>query len=367
MPRTIPAALLAKIKGDQAALCTIATITRRDNVVIRLTDLDKNLPVGGNLFIAADGYTRKSIEHRSGTKVDETEMRALFGSSQISVEDLAAGIYSYADVLLEGVYFPDPSLGTFTLSRGKVGKIVRGDTGGFKFDLRSITERLISQLGRTVTPECAWSVGDKNCKIPILPDVDQRSTAYVLGDFVRADVQAGDDFEIYGNIIFECIVAGTTGSGSPTWDLDLGDSTIDGGVTWKTHTAWTRHGVVATTINEASFTATITESRAVDDWFTLGSVFFLSGNNVTGRPYEIQSWVQTGGTITFALPVPKDIQVGDTFRISPGCDLIRRSHCSTKFTMAGSINFVNGNPKRFGGFDSLPGRQFLHQNVHAGK
>ena len=147
MPRTIPAALLSTIKGDQAALCTIATITRRDGVIIRLTDLDKSLKVAGNLYIAADGYTRKSIEHRAGTKVDETEMKALFGSSQISVEDLSAGIYSYANVLLEGVYFPNPSLGTFTLSRGKVGRVVRGDTGGFKFDLRSVTERLISQLG----------------------------------------------------------------------------------------------------------------------------------------------------------------------------------------------------------------------------
>ena len=367
MPRTIPAALLAKIRGDQAALCTIATITRRDGTIIRLTDLDTSLKVGGNLFVAADGYTRKSIEHRAGTKVDETEMRALFGSSQITVQDLANGIYSYADVLLEGVFFPDPSLGTFTLSRGRVGKIVRGDTGGFKFDLRSITERFISQLGRTVTPECAWSVGDNNCKIPILPDIDQRDTLYALGDFVRAIVVGGDDFAVFGNVIFECIVAGTTGSSSPSWGLSGGDSTVDGGVTWKTFTSWTRHGVVATVISDVSFTATIAEPRAVDEWFTLGSVFFLSGNNVTGRPYEVQVWTNATSTINFALPVPSVMQVGDTFRISPGCDLIRRSHCSTKFTMAGSINFVNGNPKRFGGFDSLPGRQFLHQNVHAGK
>ena len=367
MPRTIPAALLAKIQSDDAALCTIATITRRDGVILRLTDLDKSFKVGGELYIASEGYDRKSIEHRAGTKVDETEMTALFGSSQINVTDLANGLYSYADVHLEGIDFTDVSLGKFTLSRGRVGKIVRGDTGGFKFDLRSITERLIGKLGRTVTPECLWSIGDTRCRIPILPDLAQRNTAYILGDFVRAVVAGGNDFEVYGNIIFECIVAGTSDGSEPTWDTDLGDSTTDGTVTWKTHTAWSRDGVVATTIDVSSFTATITESRAVDDWFTLGAVFFLSGDNVTGRPHEVQSWVQTGGTITLALPVFNDIQVGDRFRIFPGCDLTRRNHCALKFVMPGSISFVNGNAKRFGGFDSLPGRQFLHQNVHAGK
>lgn len=367
MPRTIPAALFAKIKSDSAALCTIATITRRDGVILYLTDLDIDLKINGNIYIASDGYSRKSIEHRSGTRVDEIEITALFSSSQISVEDLVSGIYSYADVLLEGVYFPDVTLGTFILARGRIGKIVRGDSGGFKFNLRSITERLIGQLGRTIAPECAWSVGDNNCKIPILPNIDQRNTAYVIGDFIRADVQSGDDFEIYGNIIFECKIAGTSGSSSPSWNVSIGGSTSDGGVTWKTHEAWSRHGVVAATINEISFTITITESRAVDEWFTLGAIFFLSGNNVTGRPYEVQSWINSSNTITLALPVIKDIQIGDRFRIYPGCDLVRRSHCNLKFVMPGSTNFIDGNPKRHGGFDGLPGRQFLLQNVHAGK
>ncbi len=367
MPRTIPAALLTKIRSKSAALCTIATITRRDGTILRLTDLDINLKVNGEIFLASAGYDRKSIEHRAGTKVDETELTALFGSSRISVDDLANGLYSYADVLLEALDFTDVSLGKFILSRGKVGKIVRSDTGGFKFNLRSLTERLIGKMGRTVTPECAWSVGDDRCRIPILPDVDIRSNAYILGDFVRADVQAGLDFEIYSNVIFECTVAGTTGSSSPTWNVSIGGSTSDGSVTWKAFDAWTRHGVVASTINEISFVATITESRAVDDWFMLGSVFFLSGNNVTSRPYEIQSWVDATNTVTFALPIPRDIIVGDRFRISPGCNLIRSSDCSIKFAMPGSVNFENGNPERHGGFDSLPGRQFLHQNVHAGK
>ena len=228
MTRTIPAALLTKIKGGNAALCTIATITRRDGVILRLTDLDTDLPVGGFTYIASEGYDRKSIEHRAGTKVDETEMTALFGSSQINVQDLANGLYSYADVLLEAIDFTDISLGKFILTRGRVGKIVRGDTGGFKFDLRSVTERLIGKLGRTVTPECLWSVGDDRCRIPILPKVDLRNTAYILGDFVRAVVVGGDDFEVFGNIIFEATTAGTTGGSSPSWNLTLGGSTSDG-------------------------------------------------------------------------------------------------------------------------------------------
>ena len=118
MPRTIPAALLTKIKSGNAALCTIATITRRDGLILRLTDLDTNLKVGGEIYVASEGYDRKAIEHRAGTRVDETEMTALFGSSQINVQALANGLYSYADVHLEGLDFTDISLGSRPRSPG---------------------------------------------------------------------------------------------------------------------------------------------------------------------------------------------------------------------------------------------------------
>lgn len=368
MPRSMGAGLLAQLKTEATALATLARITRRDGTIIRLTSFDQDIVVGAETFVAADGYDHEKIEHRAGTKVDETEFTALLSSSAISKDDIANGLYSYALVELLGVYWPDPSLGTFIIDRGRIGPVTRGESGAFKFTLRSITERLLGGLGRTVTPECGWSLGDpRTCKIPLLPDDDERSTTYAIGDFVKAVVAGGSAFEVYGNVIFECTVAGTTGASSPTWDTTPGNTTSDGTVTWKCYEAWTRHGVVAATVDNSSFNATITESRAVDEWFTLGGVYFLTGDNVSGRPHEVQAWVQSSGLITLAIPTARDIQVGDKFRVSPGCDLVRGSHCRNKFIMTGSTRFNVGNAKRFGGYDSLPGRQFLHQNVHAGK
>ena len=55
MPRTIPAGLATIIASGSASLGTIFEITRRDKVVVRLTDSDQNLTVLGNVFAAASG------------------------------------------------------------------------------------------------------------------------------------------------------------------------------------------------------------------------------------------------------------------------------------------------------------------------
>lgn len=368
MPRSASAGLLAKIAEDTTALATLVSVERRDGTTVYLTDFDTNLPLNGNLYVASEGYNRSKIEHRSGTRVDETELTALFGSSLIDPTDVANGRYDYSLVTIRLVYWPDLSLGSMIVGKGRIGRIIRAEGAAAKFVVRDISERLIGELGRKVTPECGWSLGDpKTCKIPLLPDDVLRSTAYVIGDFVKATVTSGSGFEPYGNVIFECTVAGTTGVSPPTFDTTPGNTTVDGTVTWKCYEAWTRNAVVTSATSKSLFNISVTESRAIDEWFTLGQVYFLTGNNVSGRPYDIFQWTQTGGLVELAIPVGNDILVGDQLRIAPGCDLVRGGHCLNKFVMAGSFRFSNGNAKRHGGFDSLPGRQFLHQNVHAGR
>jgi hypothetical protein len=52
------------------------------------------------------------------------------------------------------------------------------------------------------------------------------SAAVTLGRLTRPSVYAGD-------VIFECVGAGTTGLAEPAWDLTVGHNTVDGGVTWQ--------------------------------------------------------------------------------------------------------------------------------------
>jgi hypothetical protein len=62
----------------------------------------------------------------------------------------------------------------------------------------------------------------------IWPDLWIQSTAKNVGDCVYPPTQNG--------FIYECTVAGTTGSVEPSWGTTDGGTFTDGTVTWKTHT-----------------------------------------------------------------------------------------------------------------------------------
>lgn len=87
------------------------------------------------------------------------------------------------------------------------------------------------------------------------------------------------------------------------------------------------------TINQASFseTGTVTASSgfsvtftgvtAVTDYYNLGPFTILSGRS-KGRVYEIRNYTQSGASQSVNLYLPPDasLAVGNTFKISRGCD-----------------------------------------------
>lgn len=78
--------------------------------------------------------------------------------------------------------------------------------------------------------------------------VRANSTAYSVGDRVQLGTS---DLNIY-----ECIVAGTSAGSPPTFNLNLGDTTVDGGVTWLT----LKHGMAKRPLFIALFTAAPSDS-----------------------------------------------------------------------------------------------------------
>lgn len=79
-------------------------------------------------------------------------------------------------------------------------------------------------------------------------------------------------------------------------------------------------------------------------YFVQGEVRWLTGLNA-GITMDIRAHSNVGGLITLALKAPFDIQIGDTFDITPGCDKSFET-CKAKFT--NSINFR--------GFPRVPGK-----------
>lgn len=354
MAKTIPSALQTHLNSEVTTLATLLTITRADGVVVRLTDLDADLVVGGDTYKATFGYLRSALSIREGLTADDVEITGLIQSGFVSKADVSAGLYDGAELKISAVNFNSPSDGEVVLKRGLVGEVLLASSDRFSIELRSLAGRLGQEILEKTSPTCRAELGDARCTVPVAPLLRANTTAYSLGQFIRVATTSGTGDQVYENRIYECTTAGTSGSSAPTFNTTVGATTADGSVTWTAREAWTRSATVASVSSGQVFTLNITESRAVDEWFDLGSVAFQSGSNIN-RVFEVKAWNQGSAQVTLFLPAPFTISVGDVVSIVPGCDK-RRATCRAKFALAGSANFANGNVINFRGEPDLPGR-----------
>jgi hypothetical protein len=359
--------LINHLAQEATTLTTCWEITRTDGTVIRLTELDVsiNVPtdtigsisVGGGRYLSTAGFTRTAIDNAVGLNPDTLDISGLLNSNGIQKEDVRAGLYDGADLKVFVVNYEALADGVIALKRGRLGEVTLTGSGLFQTEVRSLSGILRKKLIEKTSPTCRALLGDSRCTVPINPDVIQRNTAYAVGSFVRVPVTAGTTSEIYGNLIYECTVAGTTDSTQPSYDTTPGNTTVDGTATFKAYQAWTRHGSITSVTDRRVMVLNVTESRAVDDWFNGGILRFESGPNA-GISMEVKDWDQSSNTVTLFLPMPFTPGVGNVFTISPGC-LRTRTICKEKFAMAGSQNFANGNVINMRAEPDLPGRDFV--------
>lgn len=330
------------------SLASMFKITRRDGTSFYFTDHDKNLDFDGQTYLAASGFMRTAIQNDSSLAVDNLEVQGVFDSSSITVEDIRAGLFDYAEVWFFKVNWQDLTDLDVKLKRGYLGEVVAGSVGVFVAELRSLVQLLSQDIVELYQPECRADLGDSRCGMPIKPSDVARNTAYAVGDYVTVETDTGATGQAkHENRIYQCTTAGTTAGSAPTYDTVVGNTTSDGTAVFTAEEAWTRHGVVATVTSNSVFTLTITESRAVDDWFNGGALTFETGNNA-GITIEVRDWVNSTSSVTLFLTAPYDVQVGDLVRIYPGCDK-RDATCSGRFS-----NILN-----FRGEPFVPGERFL--------
>jgi uncharacterized phage protein (TIGR02218 family) len=86
-----------------------------------------------------------------------------------------------------------------------------------------------------------------------------------------------------------------------------------------------------------------------DGWCTAGNLTWTSGDN-TGLSVEIKVHRAVQGTDEFDLwqRAPRAIKVGDTFRVTAGCD---RTHATCRAKFRNAVNFR--------GFPHMPGNDFI--------
>lgn len=314
------------LDGSVTSIATLWRIIRADGTIFYFTDHDQDVPFDGNIYSADTGYNRSAISSSADLSVDNLDVEGVFDSAQITKADIRSGLFDYAEVYVSLVNWADPDGdGQMKVRRGWFGEVQATQQGTYRAELRGMAQALQQNVLDHYQAECRTDLGSAQCKVPIDPPVLGREEVLTLkengGTTYRRVVTdgGGSGYEQYENRVYQVTVAGTTAVSAPTYDTVIGNPTVDGTATLVAVDAWTREAVVASVTDNKNFSITVTESRAVDDWFRFGALRWETGNNA-GATAEIKSWLQSGSDVVLYLDMPFTVAVADKMSLYPGCN-----------------------------------------------
>jgi hypothetical protein len=265
----------------------------------------------------------------------------VFDDASITESDIVSGFFRDAEVWYFEVDYTDTTIGTHKLGYGFIGEVRLVDNS-YIAEFRDLTQRLDQEIGERTGRYCRVPLGSTQCGIVLEPDVWTATTAYAVGDQVRATV--------YDNRHYICTTAGTSGGSEPAWDTDIDDTTADNTVVWTCKIAWTKQGTLSAVTSRRSFTAI----SLTDDWLNGGVFTFTSGAN-SGLSMDVKR-NQVSGVVEVRHPFPFDPEIGDTFKVSTGCNHLLKMPgdvAGTAYTGDCLVKFNNA--RRFRGEPETPG------------
>lgn len=350
--KSAAAGIAAHLAGEAMTLATCWRVARRDGLVLRFTDHDRDLVVAGETYSAASGYRRAAIATEAGLEVGETEIAGVLDADTVTAEDLDGGLWDYAEVRIFAVNWASPASGTIKLRRGTLGQVRRDERGAFAAELRGLAQALQQRVGETYSPYCRAELGDSRCRVPIEPATIARSATYAVGEYVRVPIGSAGTRADDGGVIWRCTADGTTAGSAPGFTPTPGATVTDGTVEWTAEEAWTVYAELDTggdgrsvIVMQAGY---LTQTRhGSDAFFTGGVVTFESGANA-GVSREILAYDAASLTATLFGALPYPAVAGDALRIAPGCDQTGPT-CRGRFG-----NYVN-----FRGEEHVPGQDAL--------
>lgn len=318
-----------------------------DGTTVRVSATGASASFNSQTWTADKSFRGSTLKFMGDGSVPDGEVTAPTAiSDAYDSEDVYAGKFEGMEITLFLVSFDSPSDGGMQLGPYTVSEINYDDRGKIAtFEVRGLLQKAKEIGVEELSVSCRSDLGDQRpgfCKLPLYPDDVERSTAYAVGDYVRVP-DSGD----YHNRMFRCSTAGTTAGSAPSYNYTVAATTTDGTAVFTAEEAWVRSGVVATKTSDGNFTATLTESRAVDGWFTNGVVKWTSGLNV-GTYNQVRAYTSSTKRIELWGSAAWTVAVSDAFEITPGCDKTF-AMCLSRFS-----NTIN-----FRGENLLPGRDFV--------
>jgi len=262
--KTISNEMQTHLESEVTTLAMCWKITRVDTEEFFFTNHDVDIPYLGDTYQAPLGMLPTTLEQSEQLNVDNMEAVTFFETGHIIPEDIEAGLFDYATMDVFLLNYEDTTMGTIILAEGwKLGQVELRDNA-FTAEMRSKSQHLQQNVCEMYSASCRAQLGDARCGI----DIDDSAGTYWIESAVTSVVDSKKKF----------IDTDTIESG--------GDDVYRfGKLTWL----------------DAPSSATSAHANA-------------------GYEMEIKSWNAVTGLFTLFLPMPFDIESGDNYHLTQGCD-----------------------------------------------
>jgi uncharacterized phage protein (TIGR02218 family) len=262
--RLLPMAVQTKLDGGLSTFACCWKLTRKDEVVMRFTNFHDDLVVSGQIYKANTAIIPSTLKQTNTTSVDNMTVSGILSSVDITVRDILAERYDFAEIEFFLVDYKNLAAGPFTSAIGSFGEI-QAKGHSFETELRLLIQRLVQKVVEVTSRDCrVTEFGDSRCQF---------------------------------------------NAASVTWS-----STVSS----------------ATTPTRSLFQATGTNVTAKSTgYFARGKLTWITGDNA-GINCDVKASTNGTGEIELQKQLRYDVQIGDQFTITAGCDR-RFETCRDKF------------------------------------
>lgn len=282
MTRNIPALFQAHLNTGCTTVCMAWRVERQNGVVMGFTDHDKEFAIGGTMYQPLSAFNASAVEDQLGLAVSNVDILGAISSDYITNDDLEAGRYDEAKLIIYAVNYNDPDNQHAVIRRGTLGQCQIGDLA-FQAELRGLVQAYSQYIGALCSPKCrVANLGDTGSGL-------EGGCNFVMPAPVDATVIA-----VTNRTKFQVSAVGTFPDG--------------------------------------------TKGSLIGGYFAFGYALSMDGKNIEVSK-EIADSDETLN-ITLMLPMPFDIQVGDTFQLQIGCDKTSET-CRINFD---NLNNFRGEP-----------------------
>lgn len=159
--------------AGSATLAQCVLFTRRDGTEVALTTFDRNVVVGGRVYLADPGLTVTNMVQTSGLAVDNLEVTLLPDPLVITEADILAGRWNQCGYQIFELDPTNVAAGVNILHQGTTGNFTM-TRGAFRAELRGLEQLLQAGVGIVTQKTCRYRLGSNShrdgwCRVDLTP------------------------------------------------------------------------------------------------------------------------------------------------------------------------------------------------------